>query len=393
MKKIVLVFFTLLFIFSIYNIFKQPEEKQEIKGVFISYIDYSNLKGRTKKEQEDIIAQMIENVEDFGLNTVILQVRPFMDAIYNSNIFLSSQTVVNKEGDPLKIDILKEVLNKAHEKGIKVHAWVNPYRIRNTVDKETLNKKSPYYKWLNTTNIEINETGIYLNPASQEVLNLILEGILELVKNYDIDGIVYDDYFYPSNTIDLDNYDKYIQNNPKIPIEKYRINNINKLIKETYNIIKKEKKEVIFSISPAGNIENNLNKEYLDIEEILSKEGYIDYVMPQLYYGFLNQTKPYIKTMNDWNKRIKNNTKLIPALALYKSGKEDKYAGTGKEEWKTSNDIIKKQILVSRGMSNYNGFVIYRYNNLFNKSPNANMKKEITNLKELLKENNEFTKK
>jgi len=143
MKKIVLVFFTLLFIFSIYNIFKQPEEKQEIKGVFISYIDYSNLKGRTKKEQEDIIAQMIENVEDFGLNTVILQVRPFMDAIYNSNIFLSSQTVVNKEGDPLKIDILKEVLNKAHEKGIKVHAWVNPYRIRNTVDKETLNKKSP----------------------------------------------------------------------------------------------------------------------------------------------------------------------------------------------------------------------------------------------------------
>lgn len=390
MRKVIGFFLVCCFIGVFFLIFKnQEKEVYEMKGVFVSYIDYSNLKGKEREEQEKIVSEIVDNVYQFGLNTIILQVRPFMDAIYKSDIFLSSKVIVNKEGDKLELDILEDMIRKAHDKGIKVHAWINPYRIRNTVDVENLNKKSPYYKWIDTTNIEVSESGIYLNPASSDVLNLILEGVLEIVKNYDVDGIVYDDYFYPTKTIDLDNYDKYIQNNDKISIEEYRISNINKLIKGTYNIIKSEDKNVLFSVSPAGNIENNLNTEYLDIKEILSKNGYVDYIIPQLYYGFLNSNKPYIKTINTWDKLIKGNIKLVPALSLYKSGKEDKFAGDGKMEWILSSDILKKQILVSKGIDNYGGFVIYRYNNLFDKSPNKNMKNEILNLKKLLGKEND----
>lgn len=390
MRKVIGFFLVCCFIGVFFLIFKnQEKEVYEMKGVFVSYIDYSNLKGKEREEQEKIVSEIVDNVYQFGLNTIILQVRPFMDAIYESDIFLSSKVIVNKEGDKLELDILEDMIRKAHDKGIKVHAWINPYRIRNTVDVENLNKKSPYYKWIDTTNIEVSESGIYLNPASSDVLNLILEGVLEIVKNYDVDGIVYDDYFYPTKTIDLDNYDKYIQNNDKISIEEYRISNINKLIKGTYNIIKSEDKNVLFSVSPAGNIENNLNTEYLDIKEILSKNGYVDYIIPQLYYGFLNSNKPYIKTINTWDKLIKGNIKLVPALSLYKSGKEDKFAGDGKMEWILSSDILKKQILVSKGIDNYGGFVIYRYNNLFDKSPNKNMKNEILNLKKLLGKEND----
>lgn len=394
MKKLLIFFITIIII--ILYISYTPEKKSglqetykeienqdvsEEKGVFISYIDYGILNGKSKQEMEDIIDKMINNINDFGLNSVILQTSPFSDSIYPSKVYKSSHVVVKKEGDELPLDVLKYFIEKAKEKSISVYAWVNPYRIRNNDDIDSLNKEAYYYKWLETNNIERTEKGIFLNPASQDVLDYITKGLQELCSNYDIKGVIYDDYYYPSETIDLKNYE---QTDKKISLKEYRINNINKLIEQSYSAIKKTNKNISFGLSPSGNIENNLNKEYLDIKSIL-KNNKIDMVIPQLYYGFYNTQKPYVETLKEWSSINKNNTNLYVALSLYKSGKVDKWAGDGKNEWLENDDIIKKQVLVARNESNYKGFYIFRYDNLFNNISNKKLNSEVDNLKEIIK--------
>lgn len=363
---------------------KEADEKDELlvetRGVFISYIDYSHLKNKTKLEQEKLIIEMINNVSYFGLNSIILQVRPFSDAIYESAIYQSSKTVVQKEGEELKLDILSYFIEKAKDKNIEVYAWINPYRIRSENNTSDISKDSYYYKWLDTNNVEKSKNGIYLNPASEEVLEYIQLGLEELCKNYDIKGVIYDDYFYPSDTIDLKNYEA---TDKKLNLKEYRIENINKLLKRSYETIKKINKEIKFGISPAGNIENNLDKEYLDVKNIL-KEEYLDLIIPQLYYGFNNKTKPYIKTLQDWSNLNINNKELYIALSLYKSGKIDEYAGSGENEWLEETNILKKQILISRNQKNYKGFYIFRYEHLFEIFDNENMNKEIKNIRTII---------
>ena len=388
MKKILLIVITVLTVFLIVNSMTKEtkeetpvvKEEQEVRGVFISYIDYSNLKNKTKEEKEKIITEMINNVYYYGLNSIILQVRPFSDAIYPSEIYQSSKVVSEKEGDPLELDILQYFIEESKKKNIEIYAWINPYRIRSENDISDISKESYYYKWLDTNNIERSENGIYLNPASQEVLDYITSGLKELCENYDIKGIIYDDYFYPSDTIDLENYE---ETDKSITLKQYRINNINNLLEESYKTIKSVNEDIKFGISPAGNIENNLDKEYLDIEYILKQE-YLDLIIPQLYFGFNNSTKPYIKTLEDWSNLNVNNKDLYVALALYKSGKVDTYAGDGENEWLEETNIIKKQILISRNEKNYKRFYIFRYEHLFETFKNNNLTKEIENIKKLL---------
>ena len=392
MKKMILFFILvlagILLISFFYNNYNEKEQEQEIKedyskeekGVFISYIDYSHLKGRTKEEIEDLITEMINNISYYGLNTIILQVSPFSDAIYPSKIYQSSHTVVQKEGDELPLDILKCFIEKGEEKDISIYAWLNPYRIRNDNNKGDISKNSYYYEWFDTDNIEVTDKGIFLNPASSDVLEYITKGLKELCQNYDIKGVLYDDYFYPNDTIDLKTYEK---TDKSVSLKEYRINNINKLIEQSYNTIKSVNNDIKFGLSPAGNIENNLDKEYLDIESIL-KSDKIDFIIPQLYYGFKNSTKPYLNALEQWSNLNVKNKDFYVALSLYKSGKVDKYAGKGENEWLYETDIIKKQIITARNKNNYKGFYIFRYEYLFEIHNNENLSKEVDNLKALI---------
>jgi len=398
MKKII-IYFTIFIVLllGIYlvstsspkeNKSKEVKDFVEMRGVFLSYIELQSLlKNKSKEEKEKSLDLVLKNMTDFKLNNLYIQVRPFADAIYKSEIFKPSLVITNSEDDEIDLDILSYVIKKAHENKILVHAWINPYRIRTNSDITSISKNAAFYDWLDDNrNIEISDQGIYFNPASMEVRTLILNGVKEIVENYEVDGIIYDDYFYPSKTIDLLEYESYKSTDSEISIEQYRINNINLLIKETYQVVKDISKDVLFGISPAGSITNNLENEYLDVAYILSKENYLDYIMPQLYYGFFNSSQPYVATLNTWNELITNNqTKLYVALSAYKSGLEDSYAGAGKEEWKENSDILTKQIIISRNQSKYQGFSLYRYDYLFDlKKENEVLAKEINNLKMII---------
>lgn len=390
MKKVILIFCLFIIgIYSLYSFYKKEEVKpietikeiEEERGVFISYLDYTPLfKNKTEQEIKKEIDKIYENLKSLSLNTIYLQVRSFADSIYPSEYFPASKNITNEEN--ISFDILKYFVKKAKIYQFKIFAWINPYRISNDKN-DKIDKDASFASWENTNKIEFSEEGIYFNPADKDVSNLILKGVKELVENYEIDGIIYDDYFYPNNTIDTENYSDYKSNGGEKTIEEYRISIIEDLIKNTYDTIKNINNKILFGISPTGNTSNNLNKEYLDLESILKKDNYLDFIIPQLYYGFFNETKPYITVLNEFSNMIKtSNTTLKVGLSIYKSGNVDTYAKSGKNEWIENNNILMKQIVVSRSINNYEGFVIFRYAYLFNSEiQNKTMKEEIENLK------------
>lgn len=378
MKKIYIIAVIVITAFcmsKLYNM-KTKSNPIESRGIFISYIECLNhLKNKSEIETKSKINNIIDNVKKYHFNRIYLQVRPFSDSIYNSGIFPSSYTIVSNQGDKPSIDVLAYFISQAKKNNIELYAWINPYRISNDTDTTKLSNTNPAYKWLNTNNVKIiKDKGIFYNPSSEEVINLIIEGVKEIVRNYKIDGILLDDYFYPDDTIDLENYQKVAS---QISLTDYRLNKVNELVSGIYKSIKEINNKIQFGISPDGNLDNNYNIHYADVKTWLSEEGYIDYIMPQLYYGFNNETRPFIKTLNEWNSLIKNDTKLITALSLYKAGTIDKYAKAGKYEWIENSNIIRKQIQVARNIINYTGYAIFRYDYFININNNINLQQEI----------------
>lgn len=391
MKKILIIILVLFIgMYMFYYMNKKEDNNiinnfEEDRYVFISYIDYSYLKGKDEKILKEEINKMVLNIKENNFNGIILQVRAFSDAIYYSKIFSPSLYIVNNENDKLKLDMLDYFIKLSHENNIKLIAWINPYRIRSNNDISSISGNNIVNKYLNTSSVEI-KNGIYFNPAKDEVLDLIIKGVLEIVKNYDVDGILYDDYFYPSKTCDLKDYELYKTQGGTNSLEDFRRDNINKLIRKTYEKIKEVNSDVLFGISPSGNMNNNYNAEYLDINYLIENK-IVDFIMPQIYYGFDNTNLPFVNTVNSWSNLVKDtNIKFYVALALYKSGLEDKYAKTGINEWINNNDIISKQIIVSRNTYNYEGFSIFRYDYLFNsKKDNKQLLDEVFYVKKLLK--------
>lgn len=391
MKKILIIILVLFIgMYMFYYMNKKEDNNiinnfEEDRYVFISYIDYSYLKGKDENILKEEINKMVLNIKENNFNGIILQVRAFSDAIYYSKIFSPSLHILNNENDKLKLDMLDYFIKLSHENNIKLIAWINPYRIRINNDISSISGNNIVNKYLNTSSVEI-KNGIYFNPAKDEVLDLIIKGVLEIVKNYDVDGILYDDYFYPSKTCDLNDYKLYKLNGGLKSLEDFRRDNINKLIRKTYEKIKEVNSDVLFGISPSGNMNNNYNAEYLDINYLIENK-IVDFIMPQIYYGFDNTNLPFVNTVNSWSNLVKDtNIKFYVALALYKSGLEDKYAKTGINEWINNNDIISKQIIVSRNTYNYEGFSIFRYDYLFNsKKDNKQLLDEVFYVKKLLK--------
>ena len=390
MKKI-FVIFLIIFIFFIGNAYVSSKknniksmDNDTIRGVYISYIEYlDNLQNNPISINKVYISRMLDNIENLNLNTIFLHVSPFSDAIYNSSIMPSSYTIVGQEGISLGMDYLTYFIEEAHKRNIKVHAWINPYRISSNSDITKLSSKNPAIDFLKTNDAKITDKGIYYNPASPKVLDLLLRQIKELLINYKVDGIHFDDYFYTDETIDLEEYNKYFLEN-NITLSEYRYNIINTTIKSIYKLIKSYNQDILFSISPDGNINNNYELYYADVKTWLSENGYIDIIMPQIYYGFENDLKPFDKTINEWNSLITNDVKLVPVLAIYKIGLLDNYAGSGKYEWQESSNIISRQINYSKTLSHYDGFTLFRYDYMFNNNLiNENTKIEIDNLKKI----------
>lgn len=381
--QILILLLTILFIDATIGYLKiQKVEKNEEKYIFISYLEYIKyFKGNDNNYNKNKINEIINNISNDKINNIILHVSPFSDSIYNSKILPFTSTISDSEGKYQGFDYLNYFIQESHKKNIKIHAWINPYRISSNNDINKLSDNNPAKKLIGTSSVYIGSE-IYYNPASEKVKNIILSYITELITNYDIDGINIDDYFYYCNNIDNIEYNNYIKNNKKISKEAFHLQETNDLIKKIYKLIKSYDPNIIFSISPDGNINNNYKYHFADVKTWLKSSEYVDIIIPQLYYGFKNDYLDYITSYKSWLKLIKNpKIKIVPALAIYKVGTIEKDLIIGKNEWIENSNIIAKQIIYSR--NNYsNGYALFRYEYIYD-NKNKNIKQELDNIKKL----------
>lgn len=305
------------------------EDNESFIFTWLSYMETAVTPKRASEEAyREFISVYFENMKSLGVTDCFFQVRPFGDAIYKSEIY-----PLSKYAKEASFDVLSCVCSVAREYGIGLHAWINPYRLaKDAVEKDAI----------------ITPSGKYLNPALERVRVKIIRGAKELMENYNLKGIHIDDYFYPPdmNSADEEQYELYKEKGGKLSLSQWRRENVNVLLQSLYITVKSYGEDKIFSVSPSGDIDKNINQLYADVKLWCSEDGYCDIILPQLYFGFNNEYLPFEETLFRWQEMVKNKKiKLIPALALYKAGEEDIYAGEkGKTEWQKSSDIISRQV-------------------------------------------------
>jgi uncharacterized lipoprotein YddW (UPF0748 family) len=365
----------------------------EYRGVWINYNELSmkSVGGGTAEDFKNKIDTMFENIKAFGLNTVIFQVRPFSDSFCSSEIFPWSSYITGEQGKNPGYDPFLIATNEAEKYGLKIEAWINPYRVSYKDNFDDLSESNPAKQWYTdnplTDDLIITGSGIYYNPSSKRAQKIIIDGVREIVKNYNISAIHMDDYFYPTvdEGIDVDLYTNYRNEGGELSLDDWRRENVNTFISGLYSSVKSIKQDVKVVISPAGDIEKNYSMLYADVLKWCSQGGYADIIMPQLYYGFKNSSKPFLKMLNLWSEAVKSgNVKLCIGLAYYKSGKTDDNAGDGINEWCENGNICSEEIRYSRRKDNYCGFSVYSYSYLFAENKSENTEKEYLNMKNVL---------
>lgn len=379
-KRIIL---SLLLIFALTGCsFAQADEnspvdtpQQYVKAVWITYYELSSFTKDSKQQEfKKQIGKVFKQLSAKGFNRVTVQVRPYADAFYNSSCFPVSSYCFNEQGSELIFDPLEIMTEQAHKYNLSIEAWVNPYRVSISNDFSELSQDNPAVKWKDTDNLIICDSGIYFNPASEEVTELIVEGVKEIVENYDVDSICFDDYFYPATdkSIDSTSYKSYKKNGGDKGLDDWRRENINNMIKSVYKTVKEVDSTVTFGISPASNIENNYSTLYADVTKWCTEEGYVDYICPQIYFGFQNENQPFMKTVKNWTQTAECN--LYVALPLYKAGKEDEFAGEdGIKEFVNNNNIIARQVIYLSKLSEVKGYYIFSYSSLKDNDETKNL--------------------
>lgn len=362
---------------------------KQVKAVWISYIEINNLlQQKSEAEFRKTIGRIYDNCLSLGLNTVYVHVRAFGDAFYYSELYPFTKYISGTLGKKTDYDPLKIMIKEAHNRDISFHAWINPLRLNSATDIASVSESYTVGKWYNGREkgkYIVNVGGTYfLNPAYDEAIKLVGDGVREIVSGYNVDGIHIDDYFYPTTDTSFDStaYSAFGTGT----LSSFRIGRCNKLVKEIYTAVNDCSSTAIFGASTQGNMYNNLTQLYADTES-WCKGGYIDYFTPQIYYGFENSGVPFKKCLDDWSELVSGTkVKLYAGLCLYKVGLEDTWAGTGKNEWINNRDILKRQIEYSFEKKGCDGIALYCYNYLFSKGyHNAEIQKEIDNFKNLLK--------
>lgn len=378
-KKIISAVLLIFFLAgcSLPNTGADNPEKEEtyVKAVWITYYELSGFtQDNTEQEFKKQINKTFKELSSNGFNRVTVQVRPFADAFYKSEYFPVSAYCFKEQGSELIYDPLEIMVESAHKYDLSIEAWLNPYRVSSSTDFSQLSDDNKAVEWKDTDNLMVCDSGIYFNPASDEVTELISNGVKEIVQNYEIDSVCFDDYFYPSTDEEIDkaSYEAYKKNSGDLSLEDWRRENVNKMIKSVYSTVKSVKENVTFGVSPASDIENNYNSLYADVEKWCTQEGYVDYICPQIYFGFQNESQPFMKTTKSWTQMA--DCTLYVALPLYKAEKEDEFAGdSGINEFIDNNNIVARQVTYLSKLSEVKGYYIFSYSSLKDNDETKNL--------------------
>ncbi len=394
MKKTILIFFiTSLLLTSCTQKDDFQNKKVEVVddkiiATWVTYYEINEMIDQTDSEDElrTIVYNRVSEMKNYAINNIFIHARAFDDCFYESSIYPVSIYCSDENGE-LKYDILQIFIDVCKLLNIKVHAWINPYRIRNDTDITNIPHNSLAYKLIKekSEKVIITDNTIYYNPSYKEIQAYILDGVKEILEKYSVDGIHIDDYFYPTTDIDIDNivYNKYITSGGCLSLDDFRRENVNLLVSSIYSLVKSYDEDLSFSISPNGDLNKNKNELYADVRLWMTNEGYTDYIIPQIYFGFNNETMAFENTLNAWTSIPNIKCKLVIGLGLYKSGKTDKYAGNGQNEWTQNSNIVSNQIKMCFE-HNADGFSLYSSDYLLDFDENIQLNHEIENIINML---------
>lgn len=315
-----------------------PIPDTAVRGVWLSYIELDAMLDGA--HPQEAIAAAMERCANNGLNTVFFHVRAHGDAYFSSTVWPTAESV------PAGFDPLAVAIDEAHKRGIALHGWINPYRIgaNPATDGGCFEKEGVWY----------------YDPADPTARQLLLDGVREVLDNYAVDGIHFDDYFYPPG---MAQEGEFFEDIPQgADITRWRQTQVDALVSGVYGLCHQRGR--LFGVSPAADIEKNRTQLYADIPRWMREAGYIDYICPQLYVGFRHQSKPFTTLLAQWQSLPRRDgVALYVGLALYKVGlTHDPYAGSGADEWSTDRDIIPRQIDIATNQAD--GYVLFRYGNL-----------------------------
>lgn len=368
-------------------------ETQEYRAVWLTYLEWQHTDFSSEEAFRAGAGEMLDKIQSLGANTVIAQVRPFGDALYQSAYFPYSSLITGTQGQDPGYDPLAVLIAEAHARGLRLEAWINPYRIRlSETMPAQLSEDNPAVKWMAQEETagyvhEVNG-GLWFDPAEPEVQQLIVQGVREVAANYDVDGIQFDDYFYPEGAqddFDEAAYQKYGAGRSRAD---FRRDNVSALLKAVYAAIKEEKPSVEFGVSPQGNNDNNYQIQYCDIAAMIAQPGYMDYVMPQLYWGYDFILKngsdrfSFENCLDEWLAMPRHESvRLYVGLGAYRVGGGDgSYAESS--EWQSGGNLLRMvKTLREKGAL---GFGMYRYDSLYQNSCPDLAAREVENLAALL---------
>lgn len=340
----------------------KPISRTEFRGVWVSYIELQDLlhKNNTPEKAAAAIDAVMERCASLKLNTVIWMVRGHSDAYYDSDLFLPNRYA--KQLLSAGFDPLAYAVKAAHKRGLSLHAWVNPYRIGADKSYAVCNDYFAY------------GGKYYYIPTSATARKKILDGIRELVTAYEVDGIHFDDYFYPSGcateqkaaAFETDAYAAYKKTAGAAAMTPgdWRRNAVNELVSGAYGIVH-SREGCELGISPSHDFEKTYGQMFADSKLWLARPGYVDYLCPQVYFGFEHGSAPFDELVTQWLSYPRHaRVKLYFGLGLYKVGlSPDRYAHTeeGRTEWQRHGDIMKRSVEYLRRRFACNGMAFYSY--------------------------------
>ncbi len=333
-----------------------PSAPSEMKGVWLSYIELDAMfRGQTVAAAKAAIDQVMDNCKSYGLNTVFFHVRANSDAYYQSSLFKPASSVSGLIG--AGFDPLAYAVASAHSRGLQLHAWVNPYRIG--ADFSYCVSGVDYF-----AKTSGGVTRYYYVPTSANAQKLILDGLRELTRNYAIDGIQYDDYFYPTGLMSASAEDfeetDYAASGGNLSVADWRRAAVDNLVMGSYHVA--HEKGIVFGVSPSHDYDKTYSQMYADTYKWLAQPGYVDYVCPQIYFGFLHGSSPFNQVVDRWRSQPRaDSVKLYVGLAIYKVAiSDDTWAGSGRTEWANHDDIMKRSVEYLRSQ-NVPGMIFYSY--------------------------------
>ncbi|MBS1662230.1 MAG: family 10 glycosylhydrolase, partial [Bacteroidetes bacterium] len=355
--------------------------KYEFRAAWIASvenIDWPSKKGLPADSQKAEFIRQLEMHKRNGMNAVVVQIRPAADAFYPSSFEPWSEWLTGVQGKAPSpwYDPLQFMIDETHKRGMEFHAWCNPYRAVKTIGKSSIapdhvTKRHP--EWF----VRFEGT-LYFDPGNKDVQQYVVSVIRDIVKRYDIDALHFDDYFYPYDIVegsvahdfpDKATFKKY---GGDLSISDWRRSNVDSVILALSKAIKEEKPLVKFGISPFG-VWRNKNKDPEGSETMAGqtnydnlyanillwlKNGWIDYVVPQLYWEFTFAHAPY-GVLVDWWSRHSYGRQCYIGVGIFKAGYN--------AAWRNPKELTR-QIQVMRSYPEISG-AVYFSSTSFNKNP------------------------